>query len=49
MKDDLVGHVLGQGNKWKSTCGFPAIAEEDEDVCHSDPLRSPAVSAKTGG
>jgi predicted phage terminase large subunit-like protein len=28
-EDDLVGHVLGQGNNWK-VLRFPAIAEEDE-------------------
>jgi predicted phage terminase large subunit-like protein len=28
-EDDLVGHVLGQDNKWK-VLRFPAIAEEDE-------------------
>jgi predicted phage terminase large subunit-like protein len=28
-EDDLVGHVLGQGNNWK-VLRFPAVAEEDE-------------------
>ena len=36
-EDDLVGHLLGQGNKWK-VLRFPAIAEEDETYAIQTPF-----------
>jgi predicted phage terminase large subunit-like protein len=46
-EDDLVGHVLGQDNKWK-VLRFPSIAEEDEVYAIQTPFGRQKFQRRVG-